>query len=446
MTSPTRRPAAALILVLWAIAVLALLAGGVSFTLRQDLAIANIERDRLVSHCLARAGVERAIASLMDDTGSTDTLTDYWADDEPVFKEIELTGGTFSVLYGDDAVTPQTRYGATDESAKLNANVATYTQLMDLPNMTGSIAAAIIDWRDNNEEPELEGVEGAYYAGQSHPYEIRNGPLRTLRELLLVRGVTPELLYGEDLNTNGLLDPGENDGDLSAPPDNADGRLDRGWFAYLTVYSYECNTDGTGQQRLNLKTADAGTLSGRLMLESWAAESIVKAREQRQFEHLADLLNVTRDQSIQRGPVDADFYTRSDSEKDRPVTETIFEQIVDRLTLSDDQTLPGRININTAPQAVLATLPEVDEDLAAAIVRQRDAASGFSSIGQLLKVSGMNRDKFAELESSVTVRSNVFRILSYGHAVSGLATATIECVVERRQDEPRVLYWLESTP
>ena len=40
-----------------------------------------------------------------------------------------------------------------------------------------------------------------------------------LDELLLLRGVTPEFLFGEDLDRNGLLGPNEDDGDATAPPE-----------------------------------------------------------------------------------------------------------------------------------------------------------------------------------------------------------------------------------
>jgi len=442
------RRAIALILVLWAIAVLSLVAGGLSFAIRQNVAISNIEKSRMTSHHLARAGVERAIAEIMDDPKLSDTMSDFWYDDAAAFQEVELTGGTFSVTHEGYELVPVALYGAGDESAKLNVNVATREQLLKLPDMTESIASAIIDWRDENEEPEVEGVEGGYYDSLNHPYMIRNGPFKTVRELLLVRGVTAELFYGEDTNTNGLLDPNENDGELSDPIDNGDGRLDRGWFAYLTVYSYEKNVNGTGEKRVNLNKADANTLSQRLDLEKWAAESIVKAREKKdkkEFKHLVDLLDVKRDKDVSKKDSD-DINVRSESEKDQPVTKEIFQRIVDDLSLKKDEFLPGRVNLNTAPLVVLTTLPGADEELASAIVRYRESMGGYTSIGDLLNVTGMTKEKFAKLEDSVTVRSYVFHIRSSGYASSGLATATIECVVERGSDVPRVLYWLESSP
>ncbi len=446
MRRSSRRAGAALILVLWAIALLSLLAGGLAFALRQDLAIANLQRDRLAAHWLARAGVERAIAALADDVVATDTLLESWCDDPGQMDSISLTGGTFRVMHGDDEGSAMPYYGASDESAKLNLNVATHEQLMKLPDMTEPIAGAILDWRDRDEEAEPDGIERGYYGSLSHPYEIRNGPLRTVRELLLVRDVTPDLFYGEDHNVNGQLDDGENDGDASAPRDNADGRLDLGWYAYVTVYSYEKNVNANGEKRLNLNKANSQELQLRLSLEKWAADSIVQACKKKKLEHLVDLLNVRRDPSIRRTSDEDDTYLRDDGEKDQPVTRSIFAHIVDELTLKDEEVLWGRINVNTASEVVINTLPGVDEEVAGAIVARRDALGEFSSVGELLDVNGVTTEIFAKFEDTITVRSNVFRIHSRGRASSGLASATIECVVDRAGDVPRVLYWLESSP
>ena len=446
MKHRSRRVGAALIMVLWAIAILSLVAGGLSFAIRQDLAIANIERDRMVAHWLARAGVERTIAAIMDDVDSTDTTIESWYDNPSDMEDVKLTGGTFSVAHGSDDDVPMVLYGAEDEGGKLNINVATREQLLKLPDMTEPIAGAIIDWRDKDEEANEDGVERGYYGSLNHPYDIRNEAFRTVRELLLVRGVTPDLFYGEDHNANGLLDADENDGDATGPPDNADGRLDRGWIAYVTVYSFAKNVNGWGQQRLNLAKASEPQLMLRLHLESWAAKSIIKARENKKEGHLVDLLDVKRDPSIRRGATEDDYYPRSDGEKDQPVTKYIFQQIVDDLTLKDDEILYGQINLNTASRVVLGALPGVTEELAEAIAQRRDALGQFSSIGQLLDVNGLTKEVFGQLEDSVTVRSSVFRMRSEGQSASGLAKATIECVMDRADEAPRILYWLESSP
>jgi hypothetical protein len=97
------------------------------------------------------------------------------------------------------------------------------------------------------------GAESDYYTSLEPPYESKNGPLDSIEELLQVAGVTTDLLYGEDTNRNGRLDPNENDGDANAPFDNADGLLQPGWAAYLTVNARELNkrADGTARTYIN---------------------------------------------------------------------------------------------------------------------------------------------------------------------------------------------------
>ena len=95
-------------------------------------------------------------------------------------------------------------------------------------------------------------AEAGYYENLPVPYKIRNGPLRTIRELLQVKGVTEDLLYGEDTNLNGQLDANEKDRELSPPLDNGDEVLDQGWVAFLTCYSYEKNVDAAGNARINI--------------------------------------------------------------------------------------------------------------------------------------------------------------------------------------------------
>jgi DNA uptake protein ComE-like DNA-binding protein len=122
---------------------------------------------------------------------------------------------------------------------------------MTLPNMTPDIANSILDWIDPDDEPRTNGAESDYYESLSPPYQAKNGPLDSLEELLLVKGVTPQLLLGNDRNRNGVLEPDEDDGT---------GTLDRGWLAYLTVYSREQNVDSQGNPRINVNDPDLNTL------------------------------------------------------------------------------------------------------------------------------------------------------------------------------------------
>ncbi len=140
---------------------------------------------------------------------------------------------------------PEPTFALDDESAKLNLNTATADMLEFLPGMTPALAAAIVDWRDTDSDLTVNGAEDETYQRLDPPYRCKNADFDSLDELRLVAGMTPEILYGEDANLNGVLDPNENDGDASPPLDNRDGRLDAGVLEYLTVWSGESSTSRT---------------------------------------------------------------------------------------------------------------------------------------------------------------------------------------------------------
>src|SRR5262249_40912945 len=122
-----------------------------------------------------------------------------------------------------------------------------------LPNMTPDIADSIIAWMQASASS-LNGANDALYYS-SLGYSAKYGPYESLEELLLVKGVTPHLLFGNDQNRNGVLEPEENDGT---------GTVDRGWSRLLTVYSRERNVDSTGNQRVNINDTDLNNLETNL--------------------------------------------------------------------------------------------------------------------------------------------------------------------------------------
>ena len=58
------------------------------------------------------------------------------------------------------------------------------------------IVNALLDWRDHDDLHRLEGAESDYYLGLDLPYHAKNEDVQSLEELLLVRGVSPELYHG----------------------------------------------------------------------------------------------------------------------------------------------------------------------------------------------------------------------------------------------------------
>jgi DNA uptake protein ComE-like DNA-binding protein len=174
----------------------------------------------------------------------------------------EFDRGRFTILSPGqvDGLYAGMRYGLENESAKLNVNTLlapgaedqAASRLLAIPGMTPEIADAILDWIDGDEEPRAAGAEAEVYTQVVPPYGPRNAPIADLDELLLVRGVTPELLYGLDQNRNFSLDATERPRGLLAELDNTDGSLNRGWSAYLTVSSVEGMQPSAGETPVDL--------------------------------------------------------------------------------------------------------------------------------------------------------------------------------------------------
>jgi len=199
--------------------------------------------------------------------------------------------GRFAVLapYIKDGYLAGVRFGLENESTRLNLNVLPTidevvpdggrTILMGLPGMTEDVADAILDWIDEDDEPREFGAEVDYYSSLPTPYAPKNGPLDTVEELLLVRDITPYLLFGADANRNLMLDPSEGTAETVEGIDNSLGELDFGWSAYLTLYSQETNIAPDGAPRIDVNGDDLEALYDELMTalgdEEWATFIIV---------------------------------------------------------------------------------------------------------------------------------------------------------------------------
>lgn len=185
------------------------------------------------------------------------------------------------------------RMGIEDESARLNLNTVLVadarnpeaklgrTLLMSLPGMTESIADAILDWIDEDDEPREFGCERDYYTGLTTPYEPQNGPLESIDQLLLIRDVTPELLYGFDRNQNFQLDAAEQQMYAIENVDNSTGSMNRGWAAYLTLRSGEKNIRADGTPKIDINGDDLEALHTELktVLDENMANFIIAYRQ-----------------------------------------------------------------------------------------------------------------------------------------------------------------------
>ncbi len=429
----SRRRGAVLIVVMWVLVILGMLLLGLNRQVQASSARSQAQLDAVRAHWLARAGVERALAVLADDVSNYDSQTDLWYDDPFSFDDVELADGfVVRVVSPPQEGSPDDgpRFGLDDEASRMNLNTADRALLSGMTDVRPEQVDALIDWVDGNEEAEPGGAERGYYQRLSFPYEIRNGPMRTHREALLVKGIDRAEFFAEDVDTDGLLDRRENDGDETWPPDSPDGRLERGLAGISTVYSYELNKTLSGEDRVNVKETDADTLTSRLGITRALADRIVE--QAGQLNSVFDLVGV-------RG----EGGQEEDEDSTNEVTLEWLAEHFEELTLESDQRLMGRVNVNTAGREVLEAVPGIDAKTADSILNQRSTSGSFLSVGDLLKTKALTEDQFREAANFLTVRSNVLRVRSIGRTPSGVSRSIV-AVVDRGGASPTILYWWQS--
>lgn len=83
---------------------------------------------------------------------------------------------------------------------------------------------ALRDWIDKDDNERDKGAESGYYQGLDPPYSARNAPVAYQEELLLIRGMTPALFYGNGkyLGLNRFITVAGTEGKINlsaAPPE-----------------------------------------------------------------------------------------------------------------------------------------------------------------------------------------------------------------------------------
>ncbi|NQT93313.1 MAG: general secretion pathway protein GspK [Lentisphaerae bacterium] len=198
-----RRGGSALILALWTLFFLAILALAVGAHVSANLELARALRDGTLTRMAARVGVETAISLVHADSNEWDAATESWCSDEETFRDVPAGADRFSVVHAFFLSTGAiaTNYGVADEERRIHLNLANRSLLKALgeiacelePEVAEALADAIIDWRDTDDHPLTGGAEKDYYAGLAEPYTCHDGDLQVERELLLVKGMEPEL-------------------------------------------------------------------------------------------------------------------------------------------------------------------------------------------------------------------------------------------------------------
>lgn len=455
-TPSSRRRGSATIVVLWSIAIAAIVVAATQFVTWRTAALGHATLGRVQARWAARAGIERIVSTLAYHTQSPDP-----EDPMAIIRDLEfdwqgdVESGRWDIRHAEEGLELK---GPLDLHSRINLNLATKTQLLLVPDISIDTVDAILDWRDEDDEVQGIGAERSFYEGRDLEYIPRNGPFKSIAELELVAGAWPEFVRGEDWNLNDRLDPGEDDGETSAPDDDADGILDPGWAGYLTARSIDSPLGLSGLPRIDLRRTSPEELVEVLGVDETQAEALIQYASN-DNPQLGSLLVVDLGELV-GAPSTGGSSSRSSGRSTagrnsganaapavEPLSEDQLRAVFAECTVTDfDGSTPpaGRVNLNTAGPEVLRMIFFDDPGVAESILALRQSrAEGITSIVDLLELRRVDPAELAGVADLLDVTGWTFSVTSRGTSNTG-QEVEIHAVLDRSNLPVRILEYRED--
>jgi len=260
-------------MVLWIITILTVVVLEFSFAMRTEVNITKNFKEELQLYSIAQGGVQRAIAELiLKHDPRVQQLKKTMKTEEaiPEKKDWVPDGRPYALQFDQG----ECELRIMSEAGKININAVSEAMLRKLIENLGLeaekrdvVVDSILDWRDPDDFLRINGAENDYYQSLKEPYHCKNANLDSIEELLLVRGVTPELFYGKKGASAG-------EDEMKAP--------DVGLKEVFSVYA-------PGEQ-VDINSVSLPVLRAALGLPIGVSKAVLKAREEKEFQHQQDLL------------------------------------------------------------------------------------------------------------------------------------------------------------
>jgi general secretion pathway protein K len=344
--------------------------------------INRMESSRAESMC--DAGLQRALAELqLLEDGAVDK-TQEWA----------LLGnvGEERFRVGRDSFRVQ----IVDASGQVDLNTATREQLARLPLLEEEVDA-LLDWRSQDQNPSPNGAKDQFYNALQEPYNTALRPFESVDELLLVKGFTANLIYlprTDVQSTTTLVQGSDQEPTL---------------YELLSVDQGGPRLSAAGTPKQN---ANTGQIQNP-QIPPAVRTAIQNARPITSYGQMLRLPNVNT---------------------------TVAQAILDGLSPDGNARAAGKINLNTATEATLNSLPNLQPNAVQAILTRQD--SGFTSLGDLTQIPGLNTSAaLAQIADSFETSSDTFMVRVLGE--SGRVRVAREYLVRRTADGLRLLKTFE---
>jgi general secretion pathway protein K len=184
----------ALVAVLWILVLLTAIVGEFAYSMRTEANIARNFKEATQAHYIARSGLLRAVAGLLAEAQAAKAPQEASAAGEPAWRvNVPIPPRAFGA--GEYEVRIENTAGLVDLNTASEGLLRLMAGMIDAGDRERAVIVdSILDWRDPDDLHRLNGAEDSYYRSLPRPYRCKNAPFDSVDELVLVRGMSPELL------------------------------------------------------------------------------------------------------------------------------------------------------------------------------------------------------------------------------------------------------------
>ena len=255
----SKKRGAALLVSRWVLIILALIVGSFAFQVALEGMLVSRKKKQFKSEMLARSGVDYARAIIEQKERARELEIESMDDDPEQFMQSALYVKRGLSTTSTIAITNMGTFSVTIESAENGRNVNTlnreqWVEIFEMANVPStdwdSLIDCLEDWIDEGDLHGLNGAESDDPFYQEQGYPVKNGPLNSVEELLLIKHWNEDILYGK---------PADDTGDAIY-----------GIADLLTVW---------GDGKVNLNSASTNLLLSYAEYEDWELEGVLESRK-----------------------------------------------------------------------------------------------------------------------------------------------------------------------
>jgi len=385
-----------------------------------------------------------------------------------------------------------------DESSKWNLNAllaldptgkkvkTLMTQLQaQIPALTSEVIDSVVDWLDADDLAGDNGAENLYYNALDPPYFCKNGPLDSIDEMLMVKGITPEILFGNGSDPGiasyftifsrdqNVIPPTStasssqvytakynlNEQDITTLQSKLNGVLTENLANFILAYRlYGASRQpvstvsvlgnlftgkGSSGGVSGLNSSDYNLITTEITTKMQAASSGTASLKK--ISTIMDLVNSNVDITVKVGNTSKTI-TFPSPLKDTNLAQQYLPTLFQDFTTTTSVDLPAKLNILTADQVALQGLPSLEASDIQSIISTRPVSNQetdpvFVTPTWLFTSAGLTPAKVKGIEQYVTGRSTAFRVRVLGKLDAGGPMGLMEAVIETSGPRPRVVYF-----